>query len=159
MLRPFLLIGIGGSGGKTLRVTREDLARRLGQAGWSGDLPRAWQFLHIDVPTHADGNDPDLPIQLLERDYQGLVAPGLVYRTIDSAMAGMGRTPMGDALAGWRPDPLKVNVPVDKGAGQYRTIGRMITLANLDRVWQAVKRARDELTGAEVVGELQRVTR
>src|SRR4051812_26010780 len=131
MLRPFMLIGVGGSGGKTLRVTREDLLRRLSQAGWQGDLPRAWQVLHIYVPTTADGSDLDLPPQLPDRDYQGLVAPGLTYRNIDSALAGSGRTEMGDALAGWRPDPNKVSVPVDKGAGQYRTIGRMITVANL----------------------------
>lgn len=64
MLRPFLLIGVGGSGGKTLRVVRDDLTRRLAQAGWEGDLPQAWQFVHIDVPTHADGDDRDLPAQL-----------------------------------------------------------------------------------------------
>ena len=28
MLRPFLLVGVGGSGGKTLRVIREELLRR-----------------------------------------------------------------------------------------------------------------------------------
>jgi hypothetical protein len=159
MLRPFLLIGIGGSGGKTLRVVREDLVRRLAQLGWTGDLPQAWQFLHIDVPTHADGNDPDLPAQLPLREYQGLVAPGLTYRTIDSALAGVGRTAMGDAMGGWRPDPNKVNVPVDKGAGQYRTLGRMITIASLDRIQESLNAAKRALTGAEVVEELQRVTR
>ncbi|MGV8910843.1 MAG: tubulin-like doman-containing protein [Propionicimonas sp.] len=159
MLRPFLLIGIGGSGGKTLRVVREDLVRRMAQLGWTGDLPQAWQFLHIDVPTHADGNDPDLPAQLPLRQYQGLVAPGLTYRTIDSALAGVGRTAMGDAMGGWRPDPNKVNVPVDKGAGQFRTLGRMITIAGLDRIQDSLAAARRALTGAEVVGELQRATR
>ena len=162
MLRPFLLVGVGGSGGKTLRVIREDLLRRLEKTTWyteHDDLPRAWQFLHIDVPTHPDGNDPDLPAQLPLAQYQGLVASGVTYPTIDKALAGDGRTTMGDAIAGWRPDPAKVKVPVQKGAGQYRTLGRMITVANLERVRAALEHAQRRLTGAEVMGELQAVTR
>ena len=158
MLRPFLLIGVGGSGGKTLRVVREDLQRRLAQAGWKGDLPRAWQFLHIDVPTHADGDEPDLPAHLPAEQYRGLVADGLTYRDVDGALAGSGRTPMADAVAGWRPDPSKVNVPVSKGAGQYRALGRMITVASMDRIRVAMLSAQRALTGADVVGELQQVT-
>lgn len=158
MLRPFLLVGVGGSGGKTLRVVREDLERRLQQAGWVGDLPRAWQFLHIDVPTVADGNDPDLPAQLPDRDYQGLVASGVDYRTIDAAMTSTASAHLADALGGWRPDPNRVNIPASKGAGQYRALGRVITVAGLDRVREALQHARRQLTGAEVIGELQQVT-
>src|SRR5690554_1594047 len=156
MLRPFLLIGVGGSGGKTLRVIRDDLKRRLQQAGWEGDLPRAWQFLHVDVPTVADGNDPDLPEQLPERQYQGLVGTGIDYRTIDQAMTSTGGAHLKDALGGWRPDPNRVNIPASKGAGQFRALGRVITVGNLNRVYDALQTARRHLTGAEVIGELQR---
>jgi len=158
MLRPFLLVGVGGSGGKTLRVIRDDLQRRLHQAGWEGDLPRAWQFLHVDVPTVADGNDPDLPEQLPERQYQGLVGTGIDYRTIDQAMISTGGGHLKDALGGWRPDPNRVNIPASKGAGQFRALGRVITVGNLNRVYDALQTARRHLTGAEVIGELQRAT-
>ena len=158
MLQPFLIVGVGGSGGKTLRVVRNNLVRRLEQAGWQGDLPKAWQFLHIDVPTIADGNDVDLPGQLPENDYQGMVGLGLDYRTIDTAMTQSGGSHVVDALGGWRPDPNRVNIPVSKGAGQFRALGRVITVAGLERVRDALLKARRELTGAEVVGELQRVT-
>ncbi|WP_157155705.1 tubulin-like doman-containing protein [Diaminobutyricimonas sp. LJ205] len=158
MLRPFLLIGVGGSGGKTLRIVRDNLVRRLEQAGWEGELPKAWQFLHIDVPTVADGNDPDLPGQLPERDYQGMVGLGLDYRTIDAAMVQSGGSHIVDALGGWRPDPNRVNIPASKGAGQFRALGRVITVAGVERVRDALMKARRELTGAEVIGELQAVS-
>src|SRR4051794_38786926 len=138
MLRPFLMIGVGGSGGKTLRVVRDELLRRMEQLGWEGDLPAAWQLLHLDVPTQADGSDPDLPAQLPPGDYRGLVKTGLTYRHIDAALAGTGRTPAGDAMGTWRPDPDKVNIPASKGAGQYRALGRVITLASLQEVRDAV---------------------
>src|SRR4051794_29813502 len=150
MLRPFLLVGVGGSGGKTLRIVRDELRRRLHQAGWTGDLPRGWQLLHIDVPSHADGNEPDLPAQLPDRDYAGLVGPGLTYRNIDGALAGSGRTSTADAMAGWRPNPGRVNVPVEKGAGQFRALGRLITVANLKTVKTHVDQAMRTMTGAEV---------
>lgn len=159
MLRPFLLIGVGGSGGKTLRVVRDELSRRLEQTGWEGELPQAWQFLHVDVPTHADGNDPDLPPHLPPGDYRGLVKVGITYSNIDAALAGRGRTANADAMATWRPDPNKVNIPVHHGAGQYRTLGRVITLAGLEGVREAVVKARRGLTGADVVGHLQEATR
>ena len=92
MLRPFLLIGVGGSGGKTLRVVRHELERRLRDVGWEGDFPSGWQFLHVDVPSVADGDDPDLPPQLSHAEYAGLVTAGVNYRNIDAALAGSGRT-------------------------------------------------------------------
>lgn len=158
MLRPFLLVGVGGSGGKTLRVVRANLLRRLEQAGWSGALPDAWQFLHIDVPTTADGNEPDLPRQLPEQQYQGLVSSGIDYRTIDDALAQNAGSHARDALGGWLPDRDKVNVPASKGAGQYRALGRTITLSQLPRVATAVREARRRLTGTEVGGQLKNLS-
>ncbi|WP_163544461.1 tubulin-like doman-containing protein [Occultella kanbiaonis] len=158
MLRPFLLVGVGGSGGKTLRVIREDLSRRLLQAGWTEGIPSAWQFLHIDVPTTADGNERDLPEQLPERSYQGLVGSGIDYRTLDDSLIQSAGTHARDALGGWRPDPDKVHVPASKGAGQYRALGRTIALSQLKRIATAVREARRQLTGAEVTSELQRLS-
>jgi len=158
MLRPFLLVGIGGSGGKTLRVVREDLQRRLAQAGWKGRFPDAWQFLHIDVPTTADGDEPDLPEQLPEANYQGLIGSGIDYRTVDDSLLQLAGSNAVDALGSWRPNPERVNVPASKGAGQYRALGRMITLSQLSRVASAVREARRQITGAEVTGELKTLT-
>ncbi len=158
MLRPFLLVGIGGSGGKTLRFVRKDLQLRLEQKGLGSNMPKAWQFLQIDVPTLADGNESDLPPHLPLDQYRGLVAEGLTYRTIDSALAGSGRTKMSETVAGWRPDPAKVNVPVSRGAGQYRAIGRMITVARMDRVWTALKERKAALDSPEAMIDLRRVS-
>src|SRR5688572_17611152 len=113
MLRPFLLIGIGGSGGKTLRIVRHELERRLLEHGWNGPFPAGWRFLHIDVPSVPDGDDRDLPGQLPLAEYAGLVTSGVSYKNIDAALAGAGRTEVGDWIAGWRPDPTQVNVPVE----------------------------------------------
>lgn len=161
MLRPFLLVGVGGSGGKTLRIVREDLLRRLRQTGgWeTDDLPAAWQFIHIDVPTHADGDDADLPDQLPERQYKGMVATGVDYAAIDTAILQKGGRTFADAVATWRPDPNTVNVSPAKGAGQYRTLGRIITTSGLSRIMDAVQRARSAMTGTGVVDEMQTATR
>nr|WP_269813640.1 tubulin-like doman-containing protein [Ornithinimicrobium sediminis] len=153
-----MLVGVGGSGGKTLRVVREELLRRLQQAGWKDDLPKAWQFVNVDVPTSADGAESDLPRQLPSRDYTGLVGPGLTYRTLDATLSGGASDVAKDALCTWRPDPNKVNIPVSKGAGQFRAIGRMVTLTGLDKIHVALDDAKRALTGTEVIGELQRLT-
>jgi hypothetical protein len=159
MLRPFLMIGIGGSGGKTLRIVRHELERRLTEHGWEGKFPAGWRFLHIDVPSVADGDDPDLPPQLPRSQYAGLVSSGVNYRNIDAALAGTGRTETGDWIAGWRPDPTQVMVPVEKGAGQFRALGRMLTLSNLKTAKNQLDEALRDINGREVTAELQDLTR
>jgi hypothetical protein len=159
MLRPFLLIGIGGSGGKTLRIVRHELERRLAEYGWEGKFPAGWRFLHIDVPSVADGDDPDLPAQLPRAEYAGLVTTGVSYRNIDMALAGAGRSQVGDWIAAWRPDPSQVMVPVEKGAGQFRVLGRMLTLANLKAAKSKLDDALRDINGREVNAELQDLTR
>lgn len=159
MLRPFLLVGVGGSGGKTLRVIRDDLQNRLEKAGWTGPIPAAWQFVHIDVPTVADGTEPDLPDQLPAGDYQGLVGSGVDYRTIDAALTQKGGNHLHAALGSWRPNPDKVAIPASRGAGQYRALGRIITVGGLDRVRDSIRKAHRLMSGTQVVSELQAVTK
>lgn len=159
MLRPFLLIGVGGSGGKTLRIVHHELARTLREIGWENGFPAGWQFLHVDVPSVADGDDPDLPPQLANSEYAGLVTAGVNYRNIDSALTGgTGRSEAGDAIAGWRPAPEQVAVPVERGAGQFRALGRVITLANLKSVKVRMDDAIRNINGRDVTAQLMELT-
>lgn len=163
MLRPFLLVGVGGSGGKTLRVIRDSIEAKLRSRGWSVEdrgFPKAWQFLQIDVASAPDGDDPDLPRQLPASDFFGMVSSGLTYSAMDGALAQrLTFEQQLDSLGGWRPDPNKVQVAITRGAGQYRALGRMITLNRLDQIKQRVDRAVDALTDADVAGELGDLTR
>src|SRR5664280_172830 len=65
MLDRFLVVGLGGSGGRTVRKLRAELNRRLFAAGYRDGLPAGWHFLHVDVPKLCDiedaGIDTDLP--------------------------------------------------------------------------------------------------
>lgn len=157
MLRPFLLIGVGGSGGKTLRVVRETLRARLREAGWPAgkDIPAGWQFLQIDVASAPDGDDPDLPAQLPPADFLGMVGPGITYSTLDSALAlDLDPHQQLASLGGWKPDQNRVQVAIAKGAGQYRGLGRVVALTRLEEVKARVDKMVNAITDAEVKGEL-----
>ena len=158
MLAPFLLVGVGGSGGKTLRTARADLERRLATLGWDEGFPEAWQFIHIDVPTTPDGNSPDLPGGLPAGSYRGLVGSGVDYLTVDRVLTQALNAPTAlAATAGWRPLAQQVSVPIDRGAGQFRAIGRVIALTHLKDVKAAIESSVARLRGPEVKGQLQRV--
>ena len=83
MLSKFLLVGVGGSGGKTLRALKNNLELRLTQAGWDTGLPAAWQFLHIDSPVIQDGTGFPAPM-LPATDYMGLSKAGQIYKCIST---------------------------------------------------------------------------
>ncbi len=158
MLSPFLLIGVGGSGGKTLRTARTDLERQLNDVGWTEPFPDAWQFVHIDVPTKPDGMDPGLPGALPAGSYQGLVAAGVNYKVVDRLLTqSINPTLNLEATAGWRPLASQVAVPIDRGAGQYRAIGRIITVTHLGEIKTAIEDAVARLQTPDVKGQLMRL--
>jgi hypothetical protein len=160
MFRRFLLIGVGGSGGKTLRFLRRGLEERIETTGWTEGVPTGWQFLHIDVPTAADGHDPALPPQLPDGSYVGLVTPGVNYSQLDHALLSPNATSeMLQEAAGWRPNPSDVRVEISAGAGQHRTLGRVIALANLGRIRQGVEGAMQRLNQPEAITQLDRLSR
>src|SRR5690554_955741 len=140
MLRPFLMVGVGGSGGKTLRAVRHALTLKLGQLGWSG-IPAAWQFLHFDSPVKQDGNELDLPF-LPQEQYKALVASNGSYESVHAAIrATMPAQDIADDVMRMFPERGRVKVAVAKGAGQFRAIGRTIVVSRLDYVAEAAKLA------------------
>jgi hypothetical protein len=158
VLQKFLFIGVGGSGGKTLRILRHELGRRLREVGYRGDIPKAWQFLHVDVPVKPDGNEPGLPDQLPAGSYVPLAAPGLSYRDIDGMLTNKGARVL-EHTAGWRPDPTEVFVDPVFGASQYRAVGRVVAAASMEPVGRALRRACTTLTQIDVEAELREVSR
>ena len=159
MLAPFLMVGVGGSGGKTLRAVRHELRLRLREVGWEGDFPTCWQMVHIDVPSRQDGVQ-DLSGILPAKDFCGLVDPEIDYITVDRMLRPKTSGPEGlEAVGGWRPDPLKVKVPISDGAGQFRALGRMVSLAYSKRIRDFLDEVVRRLGSAEVTPELMELGR
>jgi hypothetical protein len=157
VLQKFLFIGLGGSGGKTLRMLYENLETRLMQAGYRDGIPAAWQFLHIDVPVVPDGTDPALPDQLPAGRYVGMAPRGLSYRRLDEMIDARGAA-VARHVASWRPDAKAVTVAPAFGAGQYRAVGRTITAAALAPVVEGIRRSALALDDVAVDQELDRVS-
>ncbi|MFT4234097.1 MAG: tubulin-like doman-containing protein [Microbacterium sp.] len=160
MLRPFLIIGVGGSGGKTLRGLKYQLELKLQQAGWRGGLPAAWQFLHFDTPTAQDGVDYPAPF-LPAQEYKGLVSAGANYGTVYKTIEGQHAANKAIHLDIERqlPDPRRVKVDVTKGAGQYRAVGRAVALSATRDIAVAARTAIARLGDASALAELQTLGR
>jgi hypothetical protein len=156
MLRPFLIVGVGGSGGKTLRGLKHQLELKLQQVGWRDGIPDAWQLLHVDTPTAQDGQDFPLPF-LPPQNYRGLVTVGSTYETVAGSIGRGNRLPASIAKDVNRtlPDPREVKVDVTIGAGQYRAVGRAVVLSAPSGVADAVSAAVGRMTDAKAVAQLR----
>jgi hypothetical protein len=155
MLRKFLFVGIGGSGGKTIRALKKTLGQRLEQAGWDKGIPAGWQFLQID--TVYDGQDFPAPMLSLN-EFCGMVAPGQTYsQIVESLERRFGdAASRQDALAGWLLH--ESNVPIHSGAGMVRAIGRAISAANTSHMHDALRESASRLQGDDAaLGELYTV--
>jgi hypothetical protein len=144
------------------------LAARLRAAGWTDGFPeQAWSFVHIDVPASSDigprldsaeaGNAIALGASRFSgSEYQNLVTAGMSYADLDRE--ALYRTKV-EALAGWRHrDPRQVMVPIERGAGQYRSVGALVALATRDRITQGLRTAHSQLQGDRSLAEAHRIT-
>src|SRR5690606_31029158 len=157
MLHPFLIVGVGGSGGKTIRGLRHALELRLEQVGWKRGIPAAWQMIHFDPPVKQDGADYVMPF-LPATDYKGLVASGTSYEGVHASIVAHGIA--SEAVADVHrmlPDPSRVSVAVVKGAGQFRAVGRAVAVSRLADVARAAKDSIDRMRDASALGELQQL--
>ncbi len=156
-MQKFLFIGMGGSGGKTLRYTWREIRRRLKEAGWEGDVPRAYRFVHIDCPEDPDIVEGDVPAQMqgAEHTYLGLGKVPRQYKAYDEALTR--KSGNLTAVTGWRPDPGADIPPPYLGAGQRRSVGRIVGLSELDDIGTTLAQIVKSLAAQDVTTELQRL--
>ena len=135
MYAKFLFVGLGGSGGKTLRFLKRELKRWQTEHGIDGPLPQGWQFVNIDTPTIPDGAElDDVVAPLPEDEYVGLSDGGVNFKAVqDNLDAKAGHH---YEICGWRPDTAGPAGELDLliGAGQYRAVGQTVALAYASRI-------------------------
>ena len=129
--RRIVFVGLGGSGGKTLRFLKRDINRWFDEIGWTKGMPKGWQFLQIDTPTIQDGVIPTAPM-LPDAEYLGLVGPGTTFEDIDNAL--LSRKENQSEFGSWRVNPNALGVPVHTGAGQFRAVGRTVAVGYLANI-------------------------
>lgn len=155
MYKKYFFIGLGGSGGKTLRFLKRDLRKWLDENGAEdSELPAAWQFLHIDTPTAVDGSglNPNLVPMLKEDEYLGLVSAGVNYAQVQAMLDN--DESMHDEIQTWRVEPAAIGVPIGQGAGQFRGIGKTIATAYLPVIKARIEQSVSRMKNAQNVSEL-----
>jgi len=159
-----LIVGLGGSGGKTLSFLMDELKVRLGDS-WGGRLPEAWKFVHIDVPAVADGVGTNLASPVAEQGgtYVGIAGRNSIYSNFDiTAMDALrGQNPPAlDLAVRWRPQPKKGDaIAVQGGAGAFRAIGRVVTLAGASTIYDSLKSAVDGLSSLKAGEDFKAMSR
>ncbi len=157
-MRRFLVVGCGGSGGKTLAYLMDQLRSDLSKDGID-ELPSGWQFVFVDVPSGVD-NGPDGLGSVVAQGgtYVGMGPKGGSYPDLDMAVSQKLRSSHGlDAVGTWAPPhPNQVTTPIDVGAGQYRAIGRMILLARASEVRDALRNAYGKLVTRDTISSMSR---
>ncbi|WP_458318518.1 tubulin-like doman-containing protein [Mycolicibacterium brisbanense] len=155
-MRRFLVVGCGGSGGATLAFMMDQLRSELHTAGIE-KLLAGWQFVHIDVPSAAESGPEGLAnVPTQGGSYIGCGPQGSSYAILDGALSQ--RLAAGgalDTIATWAPrNPQEVTNPISAGAGQYRAIGRMITLSKASEIHARLQSAWDTLFRVETISEM-----
>lgn len=133
MLQPFLVVGVGGSGGKTVRALRHTINLTLRRVGWEDGMPDAWQFLHYDSPQAQDGQSFSAPF-LPREDYLSLVPGGVDYSGIFDVVKSKANPKHLAQVERVLPDPGQAGIAIGIGAGQFRGIGKAIAYSSLDQM-------------------------
>jgi hypothetical protein len=133
-VRKTLFIGVGGSGGTTLRYLYQEMLNGLLEQGWTGPLPECWQFLLIDVAGVADGIKGNVPNVLTGgASFMGLAD----VQTSWSTFLDMMPTQEPEVVAGWKPEAPLPGEPFD-GAGQRRALGRLVAVTRIAEMKQRI---------------------
>jgi hypothetical protein len=153
MLRPILFIGVGGSGGKTLRSIKQALNRKLESARYEGGIPAAWQFLQID--TTYDGIA--FPAPMLPQDEFHCVVPrGAGFNDILMSITDRGTlADQQSMLAGWGVQTS--SSPIRTSPSQMRAIGRQVGVADSAETLKAIQNAIAKMSSPSALGEFGEV--
>lgn len=155
-MKKFLVVGCGGSGAKTQAYMIDQLKAYLRRVDPDIDrLPDAWQFVSIDSPLEAETISGVPNVQQSGGTYVS-VGKSQHYNEYDT---GISRT-LGNAgalgeIATWAErNPRTRNTPISDGAGQYRAIGRMLTIGSFQKIRDGLVAAAHTLNRIETNSEL-----
>ncbi|MEO3939263.1 tubulin-like doman-containing protein [Dermatophilaceae bacterium Soc4.6] len=160
-MRKILFVGCGGTGGAILAYLMDQLRSDLGQHE-VGDLPGGWQFVQIDVPQNPDPVAPSLGTIVDQGGRYVSCAPSATgYPLVDAGVSQQLQNSGGlGAIGTWAPDrPEAVQVPVQDGAGQYRAIGRVLTLSRITQLNRELEAAWGRLSTTEATASMHRAAR
>jgi hypothetical protein len=146
-----MFIGVGGSGGTTLRYLYQEILNGLQEIGWDAGMPDCWQFLLIDVAQNPDGIRGDVPNVLTEeKDYFGIAKAPATWETFLKMLPASSP----EVVAGWKPRPP---VPGDPtiGAGQLRALGRLAAMTQLGPMNQRIQGLQQKLGASDA--QLQKI--
>lgn len=148
-----LFIGVGGSGGETVRYIMRELDRRLEASNWRAGLPKCWQFIHIDVKEEPDDVKANIPTHLIPRlEHLGLGQRPFNYKHYDTRLTA--NQAMLPSLVGWRPDPASPQRPPHTGAGQRRAVGRVVSATELSRIGELISAVTKRMSDGDANKEL-----
>jgi hypothetical protein len=158
-LRPVFVVGVGGSGVRTLMALQSVLLRRLRAlpGGWSGsELPDGWQLLAID----AESNQPaDFKAPTLQKSsFHALMASHGEDRRYPELLRDLlRRDPVAnvETFGGWLRPPH--DRQLSDGAGQLRAIGRAVSAYGLSELNRVVDAAHERMTSIDARGQLERI--
>lgn len=154
-MRKVLIIGLGGSGGKTLGFLMDELRFALSREGWHGQkLPACWQFLHLDVPGAADAAGVGLAANVESQGgrYLGL-AGGVTggYTSFSENLQGRLESTSPSELgyaSRWLPDDGANAIDIKGGAGAFRAVGRVVTLSKANEIHQTLTSIIEDLSAS-----------
>ncbi len=108
MDRPVLLIGLGGSGGRTLRLVKRELQEQRLRRRMADESEVGLQMLHIDLPATMEPADRPLDggIDLEPHEYLGLASVLPAGSGIAEVLSELSAIPGSEyELEGWLPSP------------------------------------------------------
>ena len=159
-MKKFLVVGCGGSGAKTQAYMIDQLKAHLRSFDPTlTRLPKAWQFVSVDVPIEPEkGPDGLGNVQSNGGRYVGIGSKEQ-YRTFDSGITRTlgDRKALGEVATWSERHPENRTTPISDGAGQFRGLGRMLTLRAIPRIREELKTAMDVLEEAETIAELDQL--
>jgi len=155
MLTPLLIIGLGGSGGKTIRSMKQALNRKLESVRYEGGLPAAWQFLQID--TTYDGIAFPAPM-LPSDEFHCVVPSGDGFYDVLASITKRGTvSDQQKMLSGW--GVRHSSISIQAGAGQIRAIGRQVGVADSVKTLEAIKSAISKMQAETAMADLRSVAK
>lgn len=157
MLRPLLIIGLGGSGGKTIRAIKQVLHQNLEFSGYSGKIPQAWQFLQIDT-TYAQG-DLGFPAPMLAtQEFCSVVPPGSHRDELLSAIENTSSPgELQGFLAGWGIPSLAIQI--NQSPSMKRADARQVGIPHFASTLKAIEHSVARMHAPNVFVELEEVSK